>query len=203
MFGQCMVEGSYVECTASCIEALAHLAARDPALARDVQPAIAGGTRFLLSRQRSDGSVPAAWGINFTYGAFHFVKGLRAAGVGRENPALARAARWLIAHQRADGGWGEHWSGCREARYVEHPESQPVMTAWALLALLDVVAVDDPVVRRGVRWLLTRQRPDGGWPPGAVNGVFFGSAMLDYRLYPSYFPAWALARYVARATSSP
>ncbi len=203
MFGQCMVEGSYVECTASCIEALAHLAARDTALARGVQPAIAAGTRFLLSRQRSDGSVPAAWGINFTYGAFHFVKGLRAAGVSREDPALARAARWLVAHQRADGGWGEHWSGCREARYVEHPESQPVMTAWALLALLEVVAGDDPVVLRGVQWLLDRQRPDGGWPHGAVNGVFFGSAMLDYRLYPSYFPAWALARYVARATSSP
>jgi len=44
---------------------------------------------------------------------------------------------------------------------------------------------------------IARQRADGGWPAGAVNGVFFGSAMLHYRLYPAYFPAWALARYVA------
>jgi hypothetical protein len=30
-----------------------------------------------------------------------------------------------------------------------------------------------------------------------VNGVFFGSAMLSYRLYPVYFPIWALNRYRA------
>jgi hypothetical protein len=30
-----------------------------------------------------------------------------------------------------------------------------------------------------------------------VNGVFFGSAMLDYRLYQSYFPTWALSRHAA------
>jgi squalene cyclase len=38
------------------------------------------------------------------------------------------------------------------------------------------------------------QTPEGSWPQEAVNGVFFGTAMLDYRLYRSYFPAWALAR---------
>ena len=27
--------------------------------------------------------------------------------------------------------------------------------------------------------------------------MFFGTAMLDYRLYRSYFPAWALARHAA------
>jgi squalene cyclase len=51
-------------------------------------------------------------------------------------------------------------------------------------------------VERGIAWLCARQEPGGGWPAGAVNGVFFGTAMLDYRLYPAYFPAWALARYV-------
>ena len=50
-------------------------------------------------------------------------------------------------------------------------------------------------VRRGVAWLAAAQRPDGTWPRQAVNGVFFGTAMLDYRLYRSYFPAWALARH--------
>jgi lanosterol synthase len=27
--------------------------------------------------------------------------------------------------------------------------------------------------------------------------VFFGTAMLDYRLYNTYFPTWALARFEA------
>jgi lanosterol synthase len=50
-----------------------------------------------------------------------------------------------------------------------------------------------------VAWLTAAQRPDGSWPQQAVNGIFFGSAMLDYRLYKSYFPAWALARHAATA----
>jgi lanosterol synthase len=48
-----------------------------------------------------------------------------------------------------------------------------------------------------VAWLCEAQEPDGSWPQGAVNGVFFGSAMLSYRLYPVYFPLWALNRYCA------
>ncbi len=89
--------------------------------------------------QRSDGGYPGFWGINFTYAIFHAVRGLRACGVPADDPVPTRAARWLIAAQRGDGGWGEHYSGCLEGRYVEHPESQVVMTAWALLALMDIV----------------------------------------------------------------
>jgi lanosterol synthase len=71
------------------------------------------------------------------------------------------------------------------------------MTSWALLALMDVVGARGEAVQRGVAWLAGRQQADGSWPPEAVNGVFFGTAMLDYRLYRSYFPAWALARHAA------
>jgi lanosterol synthase len=71
------------------------------------------------------------------------------------------------------------------------------MTSWALLALIDVVGPDVEPVRRGIAWLCQTQRPDGGWPDGAVNGVFFGAAMLSYRLYPAYFPHWVLNRYRA------
>jgi hypothetical protein len=35
-----------------------------------------------------------------------------------------------------------------------------------------------------------------------VNGVFFGSAMLTYRLYPIYFPIWAINRYLAMASDA-
>jgi 2,3-oxidosqualene cyclase len=202
MFGNCMTERSYVECTASCVGALARLRSRHAALGARATPAIEAGVRFLRASQRGDGSIPAAWGIHFTYGAFHFAAGLRAAGVPPDDPSLARAAEWLVAHQRADGGWGEHWSSCVTDRYVEHTESQPVQTAWALLALLDVVGAQHRAVERGIEWLCARQQSDGGWPGGAVNGVFFGTAMLDYRLYPAYFPAWALARYSATLSAS-
>jgi lanosterol synthase len=71
------------------------------------------------------------------------------------------------------------------------------MTSWALLALLDTVGPRAECVQRGIAWLCRAQRADGSWPEGAVNGVFFGSAMLSYRLYPAYFPLWALNRYCA------
>jgi 2,3-oxidosqualene cyclase len=195
MFGQCMTERSYVECTASCVGALAEVRAAHPALeTAALEAALARGVRFLRSTQQPDGAVPGFWGINVSYGLFHFVRGLRAAGVPRDDPALIAAARWLVGAQRADGGWGEHHRGSLEGRYVEHPESQAVMTSWALLALMEILPPGADPIERGVAWLMGRQRPDGGWPEEAVNGVFFGSAMLDYRLYRSYFPAWALAR---------
>jgi lanosterol synthase len=194
MFGRCMTERSYVECTASALVALGRVRDAVPSLAGDaVNGAIAAGVAFLRNAQRADGSVPGFWGINFTYGAFHFVRGLLAAGVRPDDAALRQAAAWLVAHQRADGGWGEHWSGCLTDTYVEHAEGQAVMTSWALLALLPLLGRDAEPVRRGIAWLVARQDADGVFPAGTVNGVFFGTAMLDYRLYRVYFPAWALA----------
>ena len=194
MFRDCMVERSYVECTASVLEALALVRRVAPDVLPDAVPgAIDRAVAFLRRSQRPDGAFPAAWGIRFTYGIFHAVKALRAAGLPAEDPMLARAAEWLRRAQRPDGGWGEHFSGCLEDRYVEHPRSQPVMTAWALLALGEV----DPrseAARRGAAWLATAEQGDGAWNHDAVNGVFFGTAMLDYRLYTAYFPVWALAR---------
>jgi lanosterol synthase len=54
-------------------------------------------------------------------------------------------------------------------------------------------------VTRAARWLGASQRADGSWPRQAPAGVFFGAAMLDYRLYKDYFPAWALGRHAALA----
>ena len=93
MFGRCMTERSYVECTASALGALSRVRAARPDLAgARVETAIERAVQFLRSTQRADGSVPGFWGINFTYGIFHFVEGLRACGVGADDPALVRAA---------------------------------------------------------------------------------------------------------------
>jgi squalene cyclase len=115
------------------------------------------------------------------------VRGLRAAGVPASAEPLQRAARWLTDRQYADGGWGEDWRGCLEGQWVPGRESHPVQTAWAVLALCEVVGRDHISVLRGAEWLAAHAGAHGG-----VNGVFFGTAMLDYRLYPVYFPCWAL-----------
>lgn len=199
MFGQCMTELSYIECTGSALSALGHYRKTRPDFpGGEIDRAIRNAVSFLRRRQLADGSYPGFWGINYTYAVFHAVKGLRAAGVPADDPALQAAVHWLLEKQRADGGWGEHYSGCLQGRYVEHEQSQAVMTSWALLALLEGLAPDHPSIRRGIDWLMGRQEASGDWPRQAVNGVFFGAAMLDYRLYHTYFPAWALVRYAGR-----
>jgi 2,3-oxidosqualene cyclase len=196
MYGQCMTELSYIECTSSSLAALCHYRKHYPDLPGGaIDRATAQAAALLRSCQRPDGSYEGFWGINYTYGIFHVAKGLRMAGAAADDPLLVKAANWLIAKQREDGGWGEHYTSCLEHRYVEHPESQPVMTAWALLGLLEILPPEHPAIARGFRWLQEHQEANGGWPRRAVNGVFFGAAMLDYRLYHSYFPVWALARY--------
>ncbi|HEY7230435.1 MAG TPA: 2,3-oxidosqualene cyclase [Pseudolabrys sp.] len=198
MFGDCMTELSYTECTASAVMALCRYRAHHPDRERaSVSEAIAVGCALLRTRQRNDGAWAGFWGINFTYATYFAVAALRAAGAAPNDPALALAAEWLVSKQKTDGGWGEHYTGCLNGSYVEHSQSQAVMTSWALLTLLDTVGAHAPAVRRGVAWLCEAQEPDGSWPQGAVNGVFFGSAMLSYRLYPVYFPLWALNRYCA------
>lgn len=195
MFARCMTDQSYVECTGSCLVALARFRAAFPtSFSHRIDRGIRRGARFLLRRQRRDGAFDGSWGIYLTYGTFHAVRGLRAAGYPSEGNAFRHAATWLIQHQKPDGGWGEHYTGCLRQEYVEHPVSQASMTSWAVLALIEVVGREHPTVQRGAEWLGRHLRADGSSPREAVNGVFFGTAMLDYELYRTYFPAWALAR---------
>jgi squalene/oxidosqualene cyclase-like protein len=186
MFGSCMTERSYIECTASAIRALRHVANDECA------DAVKRGRDFLLAQQRPDGAWPGFWGINFVYATSFAVAGLRDAGLADDHPAVRRAVDWLTNVQQADGGWGEHFSGCLTGTYVPNPHSLVITTSWAVLGLLRAQHAICPAARRGLDWLAARQRPDGDWDRDSVNGVFFGTAMLDYRLYNSYFPAMAL-----------
>ncbi|HEX9102152.1 MAG TPA: prenyltransferase/squalene oxidase repeat-containing protein [Polyangia bacterium] len=202
MYGNCMTERSYTECTASCVGALARFRNRFPATLRDeIDRAVDRGVALLRSRQLADGSYLGFWGVNFTYAIFHVVEGLRAAGVPASDPAIARAIEWLLEKQKRDGGWGEHWKSAVTDRYTEHPESQAAMTAWALLALMEALPPTHAAVVRGVECLRQMQLADGQWPRQSQSGVFFSTALLDYRLYKDYFPAWALARF-SRLSSS-
>ncbi len=196
MFGQCMTELSYLECTASSLAALCHYRRHYPDFpGGEIDRAIPRAIALLRKGQLPDGAWPGFWGINYTYAIFHVAKGLRLAGMPATDPALVRAAAWLKDKQRPDGGWSEHYSSCLDGQYREHPETQVVMSSWAILALLEILPPQDSTIERGILWLMQQQQADGGWRQQAVNGVFFGAAMLDYRLYHTYFPVWALTRY--------
>ncbi|MEO5721787.1 MAG: prenyltransferase/squalene oxidase repeat-containing protein [Chthoniobacterales bacterium] len=198
MFGNCVVEGSYLECTASCLSGLAHFRQRFPeALRPRIERAMARAVRSILKRQCADGSWEGSWGVNFTYAIFLCAEGLVAGGLSHAHPALRRAGEWLLGRQKADGGWGEHWSSCLRGEYCEHPNSQVIMTAWAVLSLLKMgTSRAAGAVERAVSWLLSRQQLDGDFPSESPAGVFFRTGLLHYELYKNYFPLWALARYL-------
>ena len=199
MFSDGMRERSYVECTASCLAALAASAKRFPQVTgQDAARATVRGGAWLRRAQGSDGSWPGTWGVHYIYGTMFGVRGLMAAGARPGDPALRLACRWLLDRQRGDGGWGEHHSGCLTGRYVQHQESQVIQTAWALMALLEAHDPDWTAISRGVRFLLDRQGKDGAWPRQDVAGVYARTGLLDYPLYRQYFPLHALGLYEQR-----
>jgi lanosterol synthase len=210
MYGNCMLEYSYTECTASCVRGLAvartALGAQMPGeLHVRVSASIDAGVRFLLDAQQHDGAWPGFWGVNYTYGTFFAVPALLAAGLDREHLAVRRAVRYLLERQRHDGGWGERYEGVLEGRERPLDPSEPsrvTQTAWAVLTLQHAAperrpgsnAEPNTAIERGLSFLLDAQLPDGTWPHDAAVGVFFNTAVLDYRLYKLVFPTWALAR---------
>ncbi len=199
MFGQCMTELSYLECTASSVRALIRLRRRGTvSSSNSVSEAIARGVKVILDRQRPDGSWPGFWGINFIYGTCFAVAALRDAGLPSDHVAFVHAKHWLEQTQHPDGGWGEHFSGCLSNSYVDNSTSLIISTAWGCLALLHSETGVSPSVRRGMKYLLDRRSVDGSWPREGVNGVFFGTAMVEYTLYNNYFPAMALRYFESR-----
>lgn len=194
MFGRCMTERSYIECTASSLIALREIQRRYPdLLRRRIECAIDCGRDFLVKTQNANGSWDAAWGVHYIYGTMFGVRGLLAAGIATSDERIRGARRWLLAHQRPDGGWGEHHASGRTGQYVHAHAGLSVQTAWALITLVEAREPDDAALARAASFLETTQQDSGEWPDGEFVGVFFETALLNYRLYRQYFPVMALA----------
>jgi len=157
-------------------------------------PVVAKGVKYLLGCQEKEGCWYGRWGVNYIYGTFLALRGLRAAQVSGAGPAVSRAAQWLVCVQNGDGGWGESCASYAQNRFVPAP-STPSQTAWALLGL--VAAGSDasaPSLRRGMRYLLDTQKPDGTWEEDLATGTGFPNVFfLTYHMYRNYFPLLALA----------
>lgn len=199
MFGESMTEHSYVECTASCLAAIAACQTHFPDVINgEVTKAVFKGSSWLRRTQSVDGAWRGVWGIQYIYGTLFGVRGLLAAGASPGDSAIRLACQWLLERQLPDGGWGEHYSGSLSGEYVPHQESQIIHTAWALIALLEADDSDWAAITRGIQFLMDRQNEDGTWPKQDIAGVFFRTALLDYVLYRQYFPLHALGLYEER-----
>lgn len=159
---------------------------------------------YVLRAQRADGSWWGRWGINFIYGTWSVLSGLRAIGDDLQAPHVRRAVQWLKDHQNADGGWGETVASYDDESLAGRGDSTASQTAWAILGLLAGEDGLSDAVERGVDFLFARQRADGEWDEQLFTGTGFPRHFyLRYGMYRNYFPLMALGAVRQRRGGQP
>ena len=192
-----MIDPSTPDLTARVVEALAAWG-----VARDTPP-MRRAVDYLYRTQEPDGSWFGRWGVNYIYGTWQVLVGLRAAGVPMTDRAVQQGARWLLHHQTTSGGWGESAHSYADRKHAGHGPPTPSQTAWALLGLIAAGHGDTAGVCRGIRWLLDQQCPDGSWEETEFTGTGFPLVFyLRYHYYRIYFPLMALRQWQAIASEA-
>ena len=159
-------------------------------------PVIRRGVEYLIRTQEQDGSWYGRWGVNYIYGTFLALRGLRAAGESDREAYILRAAEWLRSIQNQDGGWGESCESYNRNSYVPAP-STPSQTAWAILGLIAAGDTNSISVQKGIEYLVETQRGDGAWDEDLATGTGFPMVFyLSYHLYRNSFPLLALSTYL-------
>jgi squalene-hopene/tetraprenyl-beta-curcumene cyclase len=158
------------------------------------EPSVREGVNYLLKTQEQDGSWYGRWGVNYLYGTFLALRGLRR-GECLDANVFRKSADFITNRQNPDGGWGESCVSYAVDHFVAAP-STPSQTAWALLGLHAAGRQDSPAAERGLRYLLDTQLGDGIWPETLATGTGFPNVFyMRYTMYRHYFPLMALGVY--------
>ncbi|KAJ5171037.1 uncharacterized protein N7500_003820 [Penicillium coprophilum] len=164
-----------------------------------LRAACARGVHYLASTQETNGSWFGRWGCNYIYGTSHALCGLAYFGEGSLARVIQPALQWLKSRQNDDGGWGESLLSYQSPDRGTQA-STPSQTAWALMGLLSHLPITDDAIERGIRYLVSSQRPEKGgssWPQAVYTGTGFPNHFyLGYDYYRHYFPMMALGRYL-------
>ncbi len=160
-------------------------------------PQVKKALEFLRQEQEEDGSWYGRWGVNYIYGTWQVLRGLRALGVNMNQGWLIKARDWLESVQREDGGWGERCNTYDDPVFKgQGPVSTASQTAWAVMALCAFDDPDRPSLVNGVRYLIQTQNADGSWTEQETTGTGFPRVFyLKYDMYRNSWPLLALANY--------
>ena len=122
------------------------------------QPCVRRAVQYLIDTQDDDGSWYGRWGVNYIYGTWQVLRGLRAIGEDMTQDWILRGRDWLESCQNEDGGWGETCASYDDPTLKGKGESTASQTAWALMGLCACGDLDRPSVQRGLRYLLSTQQ---------------------------------------------
>ena len=159
-------------------------------------PQVRDAILFIREHQEEDGSWYGRWGVNYIYGTWQVLRGMRALNWNMNEPWLLKARGWLESVQHEDGGWGERCNTYDDPVFKGQGPSTASQTAWAIMGLC---AFDDPYrpsLAHGIEWLVRAQNEDGSWTEHETTGTGFPKVFyLKYDMYRNAWPLLALATY--------
>ncbi|NDA69059.1 MAG: squalene--hopene cyclase, partial [Verrucomicrobia bacterium] len=159
-------------------------------------PQVQRGLAFIKSMQEEDGSFYGRWGVNYIYGTWQVLRGLKTFNYNMNEAWLLRAHDWLVSVQHADGGWGERCNTYDDPVHKGLGPSTASQTAWAVMGLCTFGDPDMATLKRGVEYLCRTQNPDGSWTEDEITGTGFPCVFyLKYDMYRNSWPLLALATY--------
>ena len=160
-------------------------------------PQVIKALQYIRGQQEADGSWYGRWGVNYIYGTWQVLRGLRALNFNMNQRWLLRARDWLESVQHTDGGWGERCNTYDDPVFKGQGPSTASQTAWAVMGLC---AFDDPHLPslvRGIEYLCRTQNADGSWTEHEITGTGFPKVFyLKYDMYRNSWPLLALATYL-------
>lgn len=159
---------------------------------------VKSGHAFLKRIQEEDGLWRGRWGVNYVYGTWSVLSGLRSVGEDLKSAYVRKSIDALKTFQNRDGGWGECCESYNDGRLRLKGSSTPSQTAWALMSLIAMGEGTSQPAQKGVRFLLDRQRSDGTWEEDEFTATGFPKYfMLKYHNYRNCFPLMALGQFLA------
>jgi len=159
--------------------------------------------RYVQEHQEEDGSWYGRWGVNYIYGTWQVLRGLRALSLDMNEPWLLKARDWIESVQHEDGGWGERCNTYDDPVFKGQGPSTASQTAWAVMGLCAFDDPNRPSIRRGIQYLIEKQNSDGSWTEHETTGTGFPKVFyLKYDMYRNSWPLLALATYRKLLTAS-
>lgn len=200
VFNNIMVEYPYVECLDLSMLGLTYFHAHYPEYrAAEIAKAIDIGMQYIIDAQNDDGSWYGSWGVCYTYAGMFALEALSTVGLTYLNSsAVNLGCEFLISKQLPDGGWSESMKSSETHTYVDAAKSQVVQTAWAVIGLLLADYPKKEPIRRGIEFIVSKQKASGEWGYDGIEGVFNHLCAIEYPCYRFLFPIKALGLYKKR-----